>query len=151
MSLEARLMEDLKTAMRDGDVERREAIRMLRAALKNAQIEKMGALNEVEETEVISRVVKRHRESIEQFTAGNRPDLVAHEETQLKALQPYLPTLMSRADIEAEVRAVLTAIDPSSARAQGQVMSALSGKLRGKADMKEVSAVVQTLLAEARA
>ena len=146
MDIEQRLSDDLKAAMRSGDTERREAIRMLRAALKNEQIALGHPLSELETTAVVSRIAKRHRESIEQFKAAGRADLVAHEEAQLATVEQYLPTLMSPEEVEAEVRAVMATVDTSGPRAQGQIMSALSQRLRGKADMGQVSAVVKRLL-----
>jgi hypothetical protein len=146
MSVEQRLMDDLKQAMRAGDVERREAIRMLRAAVKNEEIALQHPLSEVEFVGVVNRLVKRHRESIDQFEKGNRPDLVIHEQAQLAALSPYLPTLMSREEIAAVVREVMAEVNAEGPRAQGQIMAALAPRLRGKADMKEVSAVVQSQL-----
>ncbi len=146
MDIEQRLSDDLRAAMRSGDTERREAIRMVRAALKNEQIELRHPLSEQETTAVVSRIVKRHRESIEQFKLANRADLVAHEEAQLATVEQYLPTLMSPNEVEAEVRAVMATIDASGPRAQGQIMSALSQRLRGQADLGQVSAIVRNLL-----
>ena len=146
MDVEQRLADDLKDAMRSGDTERREAIRMLRAALKNEQIALGHPLSDQETTAVVSRIAKRHRESIDQFRDANRQDLVSHEETQLAVVEGYLPQMMAREDVEAEVRAVLASMDTSGPRAQGQVMAALSGKLRGKADMKLVNTIVRDLL-----
>ena len=146
MDIEQRLSDDLKAAMRSGDTERREAIRMLRAALKNEQIALGHPLSEQEAATVVARIAKRHRESIDQFRDANRQDLVTHEEVQLATVEQYLPQLMSREDVVAEVKAVMATMDTSGPRAQGQVMSALSGRLRGKADMKMVSTIVKDLL-----
>ena len=148
MTLDERLMIDLKDAMRAGDTDRREAIRMVRAALKNRQIELGRPLAADEEQAVVARTVKRHRESIEQFKQGNRSDLVAHEEAQMAALEHYLPQLMSREEIEAKVRAVLTE-SAGGPNAHGKVMATLAQRLRGKADLKEVNGVVQQVLASA--
>jgi hypothetical protein len=149
MDIQERLVSDLKDAMRSGDVERREAIRMLRSALHNEEIDRRRPLTEPETQAVVSRLVKRHRESIDQFRQGNRPDLVLHEEAQLAALEPYLPRLMPRDQIEAEVRAALAESGASGPRAQGQIMSVLASRLRGKADMGEVSSVLRELLESA--
>jgi len=146
MDIEQRLSDDLKAAMRSGDTERREAIRMVRAALKNEQIELRHPLTEPETTAVVSRIAKRHRESIEQFQAAKRADLVAHEEAQLATVIQYLPTLMSPDEVEAEVRAVMATVDLSGPRAQGQIMAVLSPRLRGKADLGQVSAIVKRVL-----
>jgi hypothetical protein len=146
MDVEQRLSDDLKDAMRAGDTERREAIRMLRAALKNEQIALGHPLSDQETTAVVSRIAKRHRESIDQFRDANRSDLVAHEEAQLVVVERYLPQMMPREEVEAEVKAVMATLDTTGPRAQGQVMAALSPRLRGKADMKLVSTIVKDLL-----
>ena len=147
MDIQQRLGEELKSAMRSGDEVRRDAIRMLRAAMKNEEINLRHPLTESESQQVVSRIAKRHRESIEQFKQGNRPDLVEHEQAQLAVVEQFLPTLMSREEIEAEVRAVLPTVDITGPRAQGAIMAVLSPKLRGKADMKIVSEVVREALA----
>jgi uncharacterized protein YqeY len=145
--IQQRLSDDLKSAMRAGDEVRRDAIRMLRAALKNEEIELRHPLTEEESQQVVARIAKRHRESIEQFTQGNRPDLVRHEEAQLAVVEQFLPTLMSREEIAAEVAAVLPTVHATGPRAQGAVMAALAPKLRGRADLKIVSEVVREALA----
>ncbi len=139
-------MADLGAAIRSGQSERRDAIRMLRAAIKNEEIELGHALSDEEAQAVLARTVKRHRESIDQFKRGNRADLVAHEEAQLAALEPYMPQLMGRDEIEHEVRVTLSELD-GPRRSHGQAMAALARKLRGKADMKQVDGVVRELLA----
>jgi uncharacterized protein len=147
MDLQQRIADDLKDAMRSGDGVRRDAIRMLRAALKNEEIDRRHPLTDDEAAQVVARIAKRHRESIDQFKQGNRPDLVQHEEQQLAVIERFLPTLMPREEIEVEVRTVLSTVDTTGPRAQGAVMAALAPKLRGRADMKVVSEVVRELLA----
>ena len=168
MSLPERLMADLKTAMREGDRARVESIRMLRAAILNEEVDLQRqelearqargevvpddaaiprrALSDDEALRVVERLVKRHRDSIEQFEKGGRADLVAHEQTQLAVIQQYLPQQMSREEIEARVRAVIDETGASSRRDMGKVMPRVSADLRGKADMSQVSRVVQELL-----
>src|SRR4051812_42153993 len=119
MDLQQQLGDDLKAAMRSGDEVRRDAIRMLRAALKNEEIELRHSLTDDESARVVARIAKRHRESIDQFKQGNRPDLVKHEEDQLAIIEHFLPTLMPRDQIEAEVKDVLSTVDTSGPRAQG--------------------------------
>jgi uncharacterized protein len=146
MDLQERLVSDLGEAMRAGDVDRREAIRMLRAAVKNEEIAVGHGLSDRETQVVVARIAKRHRESIDQFERGNRPDLVAHEQAQLAALQAYLPQLMSRPEIESEVRSVIAELGDDRPPARGQLMGTLAKRLRGKADLGEVNSVVQELL-----
>jgi uncharacterized protein YqeY len=147
-NIEQRLNDELKDAMRTGDEVRRDAVRMLRAAMKNEEIELRHPLSQEEGDRVVARIAKRHRESIEQFRKGNRPDLVAREEVQLAVVEKFLPELMPRDQVEAVVRETMAGLDVSGPRAQGAIMAALSPTLRGKADMKLVSEIVRSVLAE---
>ena len=145
--IEQRLTDELKDAMRSGDEVRRDAVRMLRAAMKNEQIELRHPLTQDEAERVVSRLAKRHRESIDQFRQGNRADLVAREEAQLAVVEKFLPTLLPPDEVERIVRDALSGLDLSGPRAQGAAMAAVSPKLRGKADMKLVSDLVRSILA----
>lgn len=146
MALQDQLMADLREAMRAGDVERREAIRMLRAAILNQEIEVGHPLGDDEAAAVVMRLAKRHRESIEEFQRGNRPDLVTHEQAQLAAIEAYLPRQMGRDEVEAHVRAAIAATGAASPGDVGKVMRQLSAELRGKADLKLVNQVALELL-----
>jgi uncharacterized protein YqeY len=148
--IEQKLTEELKDAMKSGDDVRRDAIRMLRAALKNEEIELRHPLTQDDAGRVVKRIVKRHRESIDQFKQGNRLDLAEREESQLAVVEKYVPVsnFMPREEVEVIVRETVADMDVSTGlRAQGAVMAALSPKLRGKADMKVVSEIVRGLLA----
>jgi uncharacterized protein YqeY len=145
--IEQKLTDELKDAMKSGDDVRRDAVRMLRAAMKNEEIELRHPLTQEEAERVVARLAKRHRESIEQFKQGNRSDLVEREQTQLSVVERFLPRLMPRDEVEAIVRETMAGLDLSGPRAQGAVMAALSPKLRGKADMKLVSEIVRARLA----
>ncbi|SRR6266536_2099277 len=152
MDLQQRITDELKDAMRSGDGIRRDAIRMLRAALKNEEIEVQHPLTDEETQLVIARMAKRHRESIDQFQQGNRPDLVKHEEDQLAVVEQFLPTPMTRDEIEAEVRSVMATVDASGPRGQGVLMRALEPRLRSKANlglvnMRDVNGIARELLA----
>jgi uncharacterized protein YqeY len=147
MTIDERLMADLAAAIRAGDVERREAIRMLRAAMKNEEIALGRPLSDEGTQRVLARLVKRHRESIDQFKQADRGDLVAHEEAQLAALQPYLPRMMECEEIKREVVAALAELDDGGPVSHGRLMGSLAKRLRGKADMKQVDRIVRQLLA----
>lgn len=146
MTLQQQILEDLKAAMRAGDVERREALRMLRAAILNEEIERQHTLSDSEVLAVIERLIKRHQDSIEQFRQGNRPDLVAREEAQMAAIRAYLPERLTREEIEARVRAAIAETGARGRGDVGKVMQRLAPELRGRADLKEVNRVVQDLL-----
>ncbi|MCC7372114.1 MAG: GatB/YqeY domain-containing protein [Chloroflexi bacterium] len=174
--IEQKLTDELKDAMRSGDEVRRDAVRMLRAALKKEELDlqqqqvlaaakkagypnlnsvdvsvlNLGApytLTDDDAVRVVNRQVKQHRESIDQFRKGNRADLAAREEAQLAVIEKYLPQLMPREQVEVVVRETLAGMDLSTGlKAQGAAMAALSPKLRGKADMKIVSEIVRNIL-----
>jgi uncharacterized protein len=146
MTLQERLMADLKVAMREADPSRKEAIRMLRAAILNEEIERQRPLTDNEALGVVERVVKRHHDSIEQFQKGSRPDLVAHEERQLAVAQSYLPQKMAREEIEVHVKAAISDTGAQGRGDAGKLMQRLAGELRGRADLKEVNRVVQEQL-----
>ena len=148
VTLQDQLMDDLKVAMRAGDEPRREAIRMLRAAVKNEEISRGHTLDDGEVVEVITRQARRHRESIEEFTKANRTDLVDREVTQLAAIEGYLPKLEPASAFESEIRRAIQDTGATSVKEQGKVMGRLAGQLRGKTDMGEVGQIVRRLLEE---
>ncbi len=148
MTLKARIDEDLKAAMKAGDEVRREAVRGLRAAIIEA--ERKGTLHELtadEETAILQTAVKRRKESIEQFTAAGRAELVAREEAELRIVQEYLPKQLSEEEVRAIVRAVVSATGAAGEKDFGRVMGAAMKDLKGKADGALVQRVVKELLA----
>ena len=116
-------------------------------AAEAARLRAESDLSEADEQAVLLQRVKQHRQSMEGFLKGNRPDLVQAEETQLAVLQGYLPQQADADEVEAAIRAAVQQSGAQSAREQGKVMALLGG-LRGRADMKVVSQRVQALLAE---
>ena len=139
-------MADLRAAMREADVPRREAIRLLRAAVLNEEIERRRPLTDEETLVVVQRLVNRHQDSIEQFERGGRPDLVAYEQAQLAAIRSYLPERLPREEIEAHVQAAIQETGARNRADAGRVMQRLAGELRGRADLREVSRLVQERL-----
>jgi uncharacterized protein YqeY len=146
MRLQDRLITDLKIAMREHDAPRREAIRMLRAAVLNEEIEKRRQLDEAEAVRVVERLVKRHQDSIDQFRKGGREDLVEYEQRQLATVQAYLPARLPPEEIDRQVREAIAAVGAQGPGDSGKVMQRLSAALRGQADMREVNRRVQELL-----
>jgi uncharacterized protein YqeY len=122
---------------------------MLRSALDYEKIELQHPLTDEEADAVVMRIAKRHRDSIAEFKKGNRPDLVAHEEAQLAVVERFASVqMLSREQVEAEVRQTIAELNLSGPRAMGPVMTALSQKLRDKADLRLVSEIVRGVLAE---
>jgi uncharacterized protein YqeY len=144
--LAERLDDDLKDALRAGEKVRLGTIRRARAALKNAEIEARGPLPEVEAERVLRGLVKQHRESIDQFRAGGRDDLVARESEEMAVLESYLPAQMDEAAITAVVSEVIAAEGATGPGDLGRVMKAAMARVAGRADGKEVRAIAQRLL-----
>ena len=147
MTLKSRVNDDLKAAMRTGDARRRDALRLLLAAVKQREVDERKELGDADIVGVIERMIKQRRESIAQFEKGGREDLARNERFENDLLQGYMPQALSDAEI---ATAVAEAIAQSGAKApsdMGKVMGALKSKLAGKADMSKVSALVKSRLA----
>lgn len=149
MSLEGKIRENLKEALKQRDKARVSILRLVLSEIKNAEIAQRQPLNDDEALGIIGREVKRHRESIELFKKGNRSDLVAQEEMELNILMEYLPRQMSRQEIVSAAQQVIAEVEAKEIRDKGKVMSRLMPQLRGKAEGKEVSEVVLELLSAA--
>jgi uncharacterized protein YqeY len=145
--LKQRITDDMKAAMRSGDTLRRDTLRMLGAAIKNAEIEKLHtALEENDIVALIAREIKHRQESIDAFKAGNRPDLMNNEEAEKKVLEGYMPAQMDRAAIEDLVNKVVAAVGAAGPADKGKVMKELMPQVKGKADGKLVNDIVTALL-----
>jgi uncharacterized protein YqeY len=144
--LKGKLSDDLRQALRSGDTVRRDTIRLLIAAVNNAEIAKQSDLTDADILSVIAKEVKKHQESIDAFKKGNRPDLVSREEAEMAVLKSYLPEPMSRDEIIAAAREVIVAVGAQGMGDKGKVMQQLMPKLKGKADGKEINDMVTELL-----
>lgn len=149
MSLKEQLMQDLTDAMRGGDELRKSTIRMVRSAIKNTEIDRMQELDDAGVQEVLRKEIKQRRESAEEYKRGGRQDLVDRETAEAELLESYLPALMSDADIEAEVRAIISEVGATGPKDISKVMPAAMSRLRGRADGRAVNSIVSRLLAEA--
>jgi len=146
MDLEERLVEEMKQAMRSGDKLRLSTIRMIRTALKNKEIETRTKLDEDEIFRVIQGMVRRGEESVEQFRAGGRMDLVEKETKEMEILKSYLPQSLSQEDILAVIDQSIQENQASSLKDLGKVMKSVMSKLGGKADGKLVNQWVKERL-----
>ncbi len=140
-----RVENDLLDAMRAGDTIKRETLRMLKSALKNAQIEKGSELTDEEAIVIAQKEVKRRNEAIEGFTAAGKPELAEAEAQEAKILAQYVPAQMEEADIRSIVERHLVD-NPATLTEMGKVMGALTPQFKGKADMGLVSKIVRELL-----
>jgi uncharacterized protein YqeY len=147
MDLRAQLMNDMKTAMKEKDAVKLETIRFLQSAVKNREIElRPNPISDEEVVSVVKKMIKQRKESIEQFQAAGRQDLVDKETNELKYLEVYLPAQMDKAQIEALVAKVITETGASGVKDMGKVMKEVLARSAGKADGKVVSEAVKAKL-----
>jgi uncharacterized protein YqeY len=147
MSLKARIGEDMKTAMRARDTARLGTIRLLLAAIKQREVDERVELDDAAVSGVVEKLIKQRKDSITQFRAAGRNDLVAAEEAELAVLQAYLPEQLSPSEVEAAVAAAIAETGAASPKDMGKVMAMLKPRLAGRADMGQVSALIKTRLA----
>lgn len=147
---EDKLQEDMKAAMRAGEEGKTalSVIRLARAALQNATIDKKRTLTEEEALEVLSREVKQRRETAAEFQRLGRPDAAARLEEEVAILQRYLPAELTADEVRAIVREAVTATGAVGPRDMGKVMGQVMPRVRGRADGKLVNDIVRELLAE---
>ncbi len=147
MSLKAKIAEDMKLAMKARESQRLSAIRLLLAAVKQREVDERKDLSDVEIVAVIEKMIKQRRDSITQFRAANRKDLVDGETFELNLLSDYLPKQLTDAEIAEEVSAAIAQTGAKGVPDMGKVMGALKSKLAGRADMGKVSSLVKSKLA----
>ncbi|MBL7792738.1 MAG: GatB/YqeY domain-containing protein [Saprospiraceae bacterium] len=147
MTLEERIMEDLKTAMKAKDQAAMRGIRAIKAALLLAKTDGSGdAMTPEREIKILQKLVKQRKESMEIYVQQNRPDLAQVEQEEIAIIEQYLPKQMDEAELEAALRPIIQEVGATSAKDMGKVMAAASKALAGKADGKMISAVVKKLL-----
>ncbi|NLE07692.1 MAG: GatB/YqeY domain-containing protein [Dehalococcoidales bacterium] len=144
--LKDKLNQEFRQAMKDHDELRRSVLRMVLAAVKNAEIDKRRELDDGEILGVLQKEVKQHNDSITAFEDGKRQDLADKEKAELKILEEYLPKQLSRDEIVAEARAIIEAEGAKGPGDKGKVMPKIIAKLKGKADGKIINEVVTELL-----
>ncbi len=146
MALKEQLDAELKAAMKDKDALKLSVVRMLKSAIKYREIEAMKPLDDAGVLSVIASEIKRHKDSVEQYRAGNRQDLVDKEEAEIKVLQSWLPAQLSEAELAAKVDEVVARVGAKGPKDMGAVMKALLPEVQGKADSKAVSELVKARL-----
>ncbi len=147
MSLLDKLTEDMKTAMKAGQKDRLSTIRLLRGYIKNASIDQRKELTEVEEIAILTSAAKKRKESIDAYSQAGRTDLVDKETAELEVIQEYLPKPLSDEEIENIVTAAITEVGAESMKDLGKVMPVAMRMAAGRADGKQVNAVVRQKLA----
>ena len=146
MSLREKITEDMKVAMKAREAEKLSAIRLLQAALKQKEVDERITLSDTDVLGIIDKMLRQRRDSIEQYQAGNRPDLVAKEEFEVNVLQAYMPAQLSDAEVEKILDDVIAQTGARGARDMGKVMSALRPLVAGRADMGKLSGLVKARL-----
>lgn len=145
-AIKQKLADDLNQAMRNGDKGKTSVIRLLLAAIQNAEIARQTTLGDQDLLGIIAKEVRQRKESITAFKQGNRNDLVAQEEAEMAILKEYLPQQISREEIMTAARQVISEVSAQGPGDKGKVMSQLIPRLKGSADGREINEVVTELL-----
>ena len=136
----------MKAAMRAGDTKRRDAIRLLRAAIKQREIDERIELDDVGVIAVIEKMLKQRKDSIAQYEAAHRDDLADAEKYEVSVLQAYMPEALSDTEVEGIIGKAISTVGAKGQQDMGRVMGVLKSELAGRADMSKVSALVRAKL-----
>ncbi len=146
MTLKARITEDMKAAMRAGEKDRLSCIRMLQAGIKQREVDERIELDDTQVLAVIEKMIKQRKESVTQFQAGNRADLVAKESAEITLLSGYLPAQLDAGELDSLIREAIASTGAASTKDMGKVMGVLKPKVQGRADMGALSARIKSAL-----
>jgi uncharacterized protein YqeY len=146
MSLKERITDDMKAAMRSGEKARLGLIRMITSAIKQREVDERIVLDDSQVLSVLDKMIKQRKESLVQFQAGNRQDLVEKEAAEITLLQGYLPSQLSAAEIDALIDDAVAATGAATVKDMGKVMAIIKGKAQGRADLGVVGAKIKARL-----
>jgi uncharacterized protein YqeY len=149
MTLKGQIQDDMKTAMKAGDKDRLQVVRLILAAIKQVEIDERKELEDPAVLGVLNKMVKQRRDSITQFRDGGRDDLADKELAEIAVIETYLPEQMSDDELEAMIASVIAETGAENIRDMGKVMAAIKAKAEGRADMATVGAKVKAILAQA--
>ena len=144
--LEQHITEELKKAIRSKEAIRVSCLRLLKASIKNKQVEKGRALTDDEVTGLVSSAIKKGKDSIEAFRKGQREDLATKEEEEIRVLQEFLPSQLGTEEIEKDVREVVSQLGATGPKDLGRVMKEAMVRMAGRADGKTVNEIVRSVL-----
>ena len=144
--LKQEITEHMKAAMRSGDTKRRDAIRLLQAAIKQREVDERIEINDAMVIVIIEKMIKQRKDSITQYVAAKREDLADIERYEVGVLQVYMPKALNDSEIESIVEEVISLIGAKKPQEMGKVIAALRPKLAGRADMGKVAALVKSRL-----
>ncbi|MDE0743209.1 MAG: GatB/YqeY domain-containing protein [Woeseiaceae bacterium] len=149
MKLKHRIREEMKDAMRSGERERLKVIRLIISSVKQVEIDtRQGIDNDGQVLEIINKMVKQRRDSVKQFLAGSRQDLVDIELSEIEILENYLPEQLNAEEIELMIDSAMTETAATDMKDMGKVMAATKAKINGRADMSTVSQQVRSRLSK---
>ena len=146
MSLKEKLNEDLKQAMRDKEVVKRDSIRAINTMIKQVEVDERRVLDDAEVIKLVQRGIKQREEAISQYSAASRTDLVEKEQSQIDVFMIYLPKQLNDEELEAGMKDVIQEVKAESIKDMGKVMGAASKKFAGVADGKRINEMVKKLL-----
>jgi len=147
VSLKDRLNEELKTAMREKEVVKRDSIRAINTMIKQIEIDERRVLDDTDIFKLIQKGIKQREEAIAQYTTASRDDLVQKEKEQLDIFMQYLPKQLSEDELEAKMKEIINEVNATSLKDMGKVMGTASKKFAGVADGKRINEMVKKLLA----
>jgi len=146
MALKERITDDMKAAMRSGEKDRLGVIRMITSAIKQREVDERITLDDAQVLSVLEKMIKQRKESVVQFKAGNRQDLVDKENAEIALLQGYLPAALSGDEIDALINESVAATGAASIKDMGKVMAIIKARAQGRADMAAVGAKIKAKL-----
>jgi uncharacterized protein len=147
MSLKARLTDDMKAAMKGGEKDRLQVIRLANAAIKQREVDERITLDDAQVLSVLEKMVKQRRDSVQQYEAAKREDLAAIERYEISVIQGYLPQPLSDAEVEALIAAAIAESGAAGPQDMGKVIGLLKPRVAGRADMGALSGLVRKKLA----
>lgn len=146
MNIKERIQEDMKTSMRNQDKARLGVIRLMLAAFKQIEVDQRVAIDDLLAVQILDKMVKQRRESIQQYEAAGRKDLLDQEAFELKIIQEYLPSALSEVEIAALITQAINKVEAKGVQDMGKVMALLKLEIQGRADAGAVSAKVKQIL-----
>ena len=146
MSLKEKLQEDLKTSMKNKDTVKKSVITLIRAAIKQYEVDNRVELGDEEIIDIISKQLKQRNDALEEFAKANRDDLVSETEAEIKAIKEYLPQQLSEEELNEIVKATISEVGATSMKDMGKIMSVIQPKTKGRADGKLINKLVKANL-----
>jgi uncharacterized protein YqeY len=146
LSLKSRITEDMKSAMKGKDAPRLSIIRLITSAIKQREVDERIELTDLDIATILTKMIKQRRDSISQFTAASRHDLVDQEAYEITVIEPYLPTPFTEAEIKSLIEKTIQETGASALADLGKVMGVLKPQLQGRADLSSVTQKLKELL-----